>query len=77
MADFFTVVAVPCAGFFHELGVHAQFDDFAFAGNAFAVQDVKFSLFERRRYFVFDDFDAGFRTDDFVAFFDGAGAAYV
>ncbi len=59
LPDALAVVAVPGAGFLDELCGYAQVDDFAFARDAFAIEDVEFGLAERRRHLVLDDLDLG------------------
>ena len=55
----------------------AQVDDFAFARNAFAVEDVEHRFLEGRRDFVFHHFAAGFRADDRIGLLDLPDAANV
>ena len=77
LANFLAIVAVPGAGFFDELVRDAQFDHFAFAADAFTVQNIEISLTERRADLVLDHFHSGFVADDFVALLDAANAADV
>jgi hypothetical protein len=49
LADFFALVGIPGTGFVDQLVGDAEFDDFAFAGNAFAVENVENRFAERRR----------------------------
>ena len=57
--------------------LYAQIDDLAEAANTVAIKNLKFSLFERRRNLVLDDFDARLIADDLVAFLDGADTANI
>src|SRR5690606_13323977 len=77
LADTGTAIAVPGARFVDHASLHAQVDDFAFAGDARAVHDVELGLFERRRNLVLYDLDAGFVAYDLFALLDGADAADV
>ena len=77
LADFVAAVAVPSAGFLDDVNRHAEVDDFADARDALTVEDIKFCLFEGRRYFVFHHFDAGLVAQYFIAFLNGADAADV
>ncbi len=58
LAQSFSAVRNPCAGFFEETLVHAEVDQIAFARNAFAVKDVELGFAERRGDFVLHDFCA-------------------
>src|SRR3546814_433004 len=53
----------------------AEVDDLAETRNAFAVHDIEFDLFERRRDLVLHHLDAGRVADDVFTDFDRAGAA--
>ena len=55
----------------------AQINQFAFPADTFAVKNIEFGLTERRRNFVFDDFDFGFVTNNVIAFFNLTGTADV
>lgn len=68
LADFCAVVAVPCTGFLNDVMFDAQVNQFAFPADAFTVKNIEFGLTERRRNFVFDDFDFGFVTNNVIAF---------
>src|SRR3546814_19157538 len=48
LADPLRIIAEPGARFFHEPGLHAQVQDFADLGDAFAIHDVELHLLERR-----------------------------
>src|SRR5690606_10670379 len=70
--DALFAVAVPGAGLLDQLGFHAHVDQFAFAADAFAIQDLGDDLLERRRQLVLDDLDLGLVADDLVALLDRA-----
>src|SRR5690606_40335745 len=69
--------AVPGASALDQLGFHAHLDQFAFARDAFAIEDLGDHLLERRRQLVLDDLDPGLVADDLVALLDRADAADV
>src|SRR5580700_8106206 len=77
LADAFAFVAEPRAGFFEEVVIDGDIEQVAFAGDAFAVENVEFGFAEGRGNFVFYYFYAGARASDYVAFFDGGDAANV
>src|SRR5262249_14732127 len=77
LPDTFSSVAEPSAGLFEDAFVDAEVDEVAFAGDAFAVKNVKFSFAEGCSDFVFHDFGAGARTDDAIALLDGLDAANI
>src|SRR5690606_4015998 len=77
LADAVALVAVPGARLFDEVVQPAEFDQFALARRALAVQDFELGLAERRRDLVLDDLDARFRADHLVAALDRADAADV
>src|SRR5690606_33708584 len=65
--------AVPGTGFIHQVALNTQINHFAHVVNTLAVHNLEFGLFERRRHFVFNDFNAGFVTHHFVTLFHRAG----
>src|SRR6266478_9457745 len=69
--------ADPRAAFLEQAFVDAEVDQVAFAGDAFAVENVEFCFPEGRGDFVLHHFAARARTDDAVAFLDGLDAANV
>src|SRR5260370_6824810 len=75
LADAFTVVAVPGAGFFHDVVEDAQIEHIAQVRDALAVHDVEFSLAERSSSLVLHNFNPGAGADYDVAFFQGLDAA--
>src|SRR5271166_1744254 len=75
LADALAFVAEPGAGFFEDVVVHGDVEQIAFARDAFAVEDVELGFAEGRGDFVFDDFYAGARAGDYIAFLDGGDAA--
>src|SRR4029079_8649060 len=77
LADLLAVVCVPRAGLLDDAVRDTQLDDFAFARNAFAVQDIEQRFAEWRRDLVLDDLDARFVADDFLAPLDRTDAADV
>src|ERR1022692_1222802 len=77
LSDAFALVAVPRAGFFHQIVQHTELDELAFLGDAGAVQERELGLAERRRLLVLDDFDASQRSDHFLATLDRADAPNV
>ena len=54
---------------------HAQFEDFAFARNALAIEDVKDRFAKGRGHLVLHHLDARLGTDHLVVFLDRADAA--
>src|SRR5262249_9006965 len=62
------VVREPGAGFLHDAGFDAEIDQFAGLGDALAVHDVEFNLFERRSELVLDHLHAGLIADHLVTF---------
>ncbi len=77
LADAILAVGIPGAGLLDDVVGNSEFDDLAFARNAFSVENVEFSLTERRRDLVLDDLGAGLGTDDLFALLDRADAADV
>src|SRR6266478_189000 len=77
LAHAFAAVADPGTGFFEDALVDAEVNQVAFAGNAFAVENVEFGFAEGSRDFVLYDFGAGARADDPVAVLDGLDAPNV
>src|SRR3989338_8496941 len=77
LADFFALIGVPGTGFFHQLVLHTQIDDLAFARDALAVQDVEQRFAEWRGDLVLHHLDARLVADHFVALLDRADAADV
>src|SRR5579863_8346197 len=75
LADTLTAIAVPRPGFLDDVVRDGQVEHVALAADAFAVEDVKLSLAERRSDFVFDDLDLGAGADDLVALLHGGNAA--
>src|SRR5690606_33510292 len=67
LAELGALVGVPGPGLAHDPVLDPQVDQAALAGNPDTVQDIKFRLFERRRYLVLHYFDTspvsyGFRS---------------
>src|SRR5213079_2093345 len=58
LADFLAFVRVPRTGFFDHAVRDAELDDFAFARDALAVQNVEKRFAERRRHLVLHDLHA-------------------
>ena len=58
LAHAFAAEADPCAGFLEDALIDAEVDEVAFAGDAFAVEDVEFGFAERRGHLVLYDFAA-------------------
>ena len=77
LTDAFAFVAVPGAGFLHDVLNRGHVEQIAFARDTLAVHDVEFGFPERCGHFVFHDFDFGARAGDYVAFFDCGNAANV
>src|SRR5690606_29081094 len=75
LANTRVAVAEPRTGFVDHTGLHTQVDDFPFARDAGAVEDIDLSLFEGRRNLVFDHLDTRFVSDDFIAFHDCTNTA--
>src|ERR1700688_4884825 len=69
--------ADPRPALFEQAFFDAEVDQVAFAGDAFAVENVEFGFAERRGHFVLHYFAAGARADDAVALLDGLDAANV
>src|SRR5215472_14656682 len=77
LADALALVTKPRAGFFHQISKNSQIDQIAFAGDAFAVHDVKLGFTKRGRSLVLDDLDFGAIANDRVSVLDGCNAADV
>src|SRR6201995_3404046 len=75
LADALAVVAEPCAGLFHNSGLHAKIQKFANLADALAIHDVELDLTERRRQLVLYHLDAGLGADNFLALLDLADTA--
>src|SRR5512139_457550 len=74
LADALALEAVPGARLLDDVLLHAEIDDFAFARNAGAVQDLELRRLERRRDLVLDDLHARLAADDLFALLDRADA---
>src|SRR5271169_2836172 len=74
LADAFTFIAEPRAGFLENIIVHRDIEQVAFARDAFAIQNVELGLAERRCHFVLHNFYPGTRAGNYVAFLDGCDA---
>src|SRR3984957_11845850 len=77
LADTLALVAVPGAGFLHDVMNGGDVERGAFARDALSVHDVEFGFAERRGHFILYHFDFCARTGDDVAFFDGGNAANI
>src|ERR1019366_4614686 len=77
LADAFAAIAEPGAGLFDDIFGDAEVDQIAFAGGAFAVENVKLGLAEGRGDLVLDDLDAGAVANDGVSVFNGSDTADV
>ena len=77
LTDLVALIGVPSTGLVEDVHISTDVDDFTFAGNALAVDDLEFGLFERRRNFVLNNFHAGFVTQDFIALLDAAGTTNI
>src|SRR3546814_5894644 len=75
LTDADAVERIPSTRFLDDAGLDAEVDDLAETRNAFAVHDIEFDLFERRRDLVLHHLDAGRVADDVFTDFDRAGAA--
>src|SRR5690242_6052235 len=75
LADALAVVAEPCAGLFHNTGLHAKVQKFANLADALAIHDVELDLPERRGQLVLHHLDAGLVADDLLTLLDLADAA--
>src|ERR1700675_5162706 len=71
------LVGNPRAGFLEQVPGDAEIEQIAFAGNAFAVENVEFRLAERRRHLGLHHFGSRARANHAVAFLDGLNAANV
>src|SRR5579884_1669080 len=71
------VIGKPRARFLDHPGLHAEIDQLAALGDAFAVHDVEIDDLERRRHLVLDDLDPGLIADHLVALLDRTDAADV
>src|SRR6202166_488246 len=71
LAHAFAGVADPVAGLFQDAFVDAEVDQIAFAGDAFAVENIEFGFAERRGDFVLYVFGASARADHAITFLDG------
>src|SRR3546814_15374347 len=74
LTDADAVERIPSTRFLDDAGLDAEVDDLAETRNAFAVHDIEFDLFERRRDLVLHHLDAGRVADDVFTDFDRAGA---
>ena len=70
LSDFFTVVAKPGATLFNESLSYCHIQNATRVGNSLTENYFKLCSFERRRNFVFDNFDARLATDDFRTVLD-------
>src|ERR1700677_3899502 len=77
LANALACVAIPGPRLLNDVLRHRKVEHIAFAGDAFAIQDVKLSFAERRGDFVLDHLDLGAGTDHHVAFLDCRDAANV
>src|SRR3546814_14119384 len=75
LTDADAVERIPSTRFLDDAGLDAEVDDLAETRNAFAVHDIEFDLFERRRDLVLHHLDAGRVADDVFTHFDRAGSA--
>ena len=75
LSDALAGVAVPGAGLLDDVVGHGHVEHFAFAADAFAVEDVELGLAEGGGDLVLDDLDLGAVAGDDVAVFDGGDAA--
>ena len=75
--DFVSFIGIPGAGFLDQLMLHPKLDDFSFARNTLAIEDIEFPLLECGATLFLTTFDAGFAADHLIAFLDGAGPAYI
>jgi hypothetical protein len=66
LADAFLAVGVPCSRLVDDLVQNPQFDNFAFVGNAFAIQNIKIGIAKRRSDFVFDYLGPRFTSSPFL-----------
>src|SRR6516164_7391532 len=63
LAELLALVGEPRTGLADEALIHTHIDQRALPADASAVEDVEFSLLERRRHLVFDDLDPGAVAD--------------
>ena len=75
LADFFSAVRIPGPCFIDDFCLHAQVDDLTQPADAFAIEDVKRRILERRGHLVLNNLDLGFVPDDFVTLLDAADTA--
>ena len=75
LAEFFSVIGEPGAGFFDNVCFNSEIQQFSGFGDTFAVHNVEVDDFERRSHFVFDDFDSGLAADDIFLIFNFSDAA--
>ena len=77
MPDAIALVAVPGAGLLDQIMLSGDIEHVAFPRDAFAVEDVKFRLTERRSDFVLYDLYFGTRADNGITVFQRCDAANV
>src|SRR3546814_12960872 len=75
LTDADAVERIPSTRFLDDAGLDAEVDDLAETRNAFAVNDIEFDLFERRRDLVLHHLDAGCVADEVFSELDREGAA--
>ena len=77
LTDLVALIRVPSTRLVEDIHIGTDIDNFTFAGNTLAVDDLEFSLFERRRNFVLHHLHAGFVTQNFITLLDTAGTANI
>src|SRR5271155_1360475 len=70
LSDALTVVAEPCAGLFHNSGLHAKVQQLPHLADALAIHDVELDLAERWRQLVFDHLHPGLVAYNLIALLD-------
>src|SRR5262249_59121980 len=77
LADALAIEGEPGARLLDDPGLDPEIDQFSRLGDALAIHDVEFDLFERGRYLVLDHLHACLVADHLLALLDGADAADV
>ena len=72
-----SLIGEPRTALIHDFKSYTHVDKTAFAGNAFAVHNIEFSLFERRSNFILNDFNTCAAADWVVALFYRIDFAHV